>query len=220
MNKDAEVHTLCLLSYWMKDADFNASCADLCFEFSAHGVGTKQSTSTLKLIDSDEKQRTVQGVSGWRRCVLYADLAAQMAVEGRCSDKGSEGERLLQMLRDDAVQIGSINAETLGRYVSLGRRCKDRIIITTLQCWEALCKRDMLVDSVTTLRHVFSSTEHNDSLAMILRTLMMEQRAGLRTKMDTPRSRNEPKHPTNIAKGIVLRKQLLDFILASFSRAR
>ena len=48
MNKDAEVQVLCLLAYWLNDLDFNASCADLCFEFSSYGVGSKQSTSTLK----------------------------------------------------------------------------------------------------------------------------------------------------------------------------
>ena len=172
----------------------------------------------MQLIDCEEKERTVQGVSGWRRCVIYADLASQMASEGRCADKGSEGERLMQMMREDGVQIGSFNAETLGRYVSLGRRCKDRTILTTLQSWEALCKRDMLLDAVTTVRHVFGSTDDNDTLARILRTLMMEQRAGLRTKLETPRSRNEPRHPTNIAKGIVLRNQLLDFLGVSFPK--
>ena len=126
--------------------------------------------------------------------------------------------KVMQVMHEDGIQIGSFNAETLGRYVSLGRRCKDRTILTTLQSWETLCKRDMLLDVVTTVRHVFGSTDDNDTLARILRTLMMEQRVGLRTKLETPRSCNEPRHPANIAYGIVLRNQLLDFLGVSFPK--
>ena len=77
MNKDAEVQVLCLLAFWLKDADLNAPCADICFEFSSYGVASKQSTSMLELIDFDEEERAIQGVNGWRRSVIYADLAVQ-----------------------------------------------------------------------------------------------------------------------------------------------
>ena len=49
-NKDAEVHTLCLLAYWLQKPQILAACADLVFDFQSAGLGTKQTVFTLRLL--------------------------------------------------------------------------------------------------------------------------------------------------------------------------
>ena len=217
-NKDGEVHVLCLIAYWLGSKDFTDLCADLAFEFSGYGIGSKAMTSVLKLIERDDKARAVEGCSAWRHAHFISEIADRMNAEGRKSEIKNEGERLLISLREDGVSVGNYNAETLKRYTSLGRRCKEPAILSLLQCWEAHCKRDMLLDNVTTLRAVFSAVEQTEHLQLVIKTLMMEQLAGIRTALVVPRSKNEPKNPTNIARAIVIKKTFFTILSTKFPR--
>jgi hypothetical protein len=100
MNKDAEVHVLCLLAYWLKSDEVNNACADLAFEFQWGGVGSKAKTGTLKLIDEDDKKRKVQGLCGWRRCLFYGDLLAGLTSENRF-----EGHNPLHMRNNSLISL-------------------------------------------------------------------------------------------------------------------
>ena len=71
-DKDAEVQTLCLVAFWWKNVKVSAACADLTFDFRALGLGSKQRTATLKLLDNDDKFRTVIGIIGWRKVSMVA----------------------------------------------------------------------------------------------------------------------------------------------------
>ena len=83
MNKDAEVHALCLIAYWVQSEAVTKACADLAFEFQQGGVGSKAKTGSLKLIDDDDKKRKVQGLCGWRRCLFYGDILNGIISEDR-----------------------------------------------------------------------------------------------------------------------------------------
>ena len=50
--------------------------------------------------------------------------------------------------------------------------------------WEYHEQRNTLVDNITVLRGVLSACSDNDELEFILKTLFLEQRCGLRNKLD------------------------------------
>ena len=66
-DKDAEVQTFCLVAFWCIDPMVAAACADLTFDFKELGLGSKQVTATLKLLDNEDKLRTDLGINGWRQ---------------------------------------------------------------------------------------------------------------------------------------------------------
>ena len=210
VNKDAEVHLMCLIAYWAQDARINAAFADLTFDFQNVGLGTKQKTATLRQLDNEEKLKTVASISGWRRLVLYADLAAAMQQENRCASHGSEAARLLVMLKEDNLDVKHIQTDTMARYLALGRRCLAPAVKQLLMQWESLCKRDCLIDNVTTLRGTFTASDNDDDMCYILLTLMLQQRSGLRKQLLTPKSHSDSRMPGNIAKSILLRRNLLN----------
>ena len=124
------------------------------------------------------------------------------------------------MLTEDGVNPGKINGDTMKRYIALGRRVGNGNVKSILSKWEAGNKRETLVDVLSTLRGVCSATDNDDELATILKELMLQQRAGLRRQLTTPRSHNDQCTPVNIAKGIILRNHLYTHVLASFPNTR
>ena len=215
VTKDAEVHLMCLIAYWAQDEKINAALADLTFDFQNVGLGTKQKTATLRQLDNEEKLKTVSGISGCRRVVLYADLAEAMQQEGRCAGQGCEAARLLALMKEDDLDVKHIQTDTMARYIALGRRCLTPSVKKLLMQWESLCKRDCLIDPVTTLRGTFTASDNDDDLCYILQTLMLQQRSGLRRQLITPKSHNDNRTPANVAKSILLRKNILNHMSQS-----
>ena len=218
-DKDAEVQTLCLVAFWCKNEQVSAACADLTFDFRALGLGSKQRTATLKLLDVEDKFRAVMGISGWRKVALYHDISKMMIAEGRFADKGvDQGERLITLLKEDGADPGKINADTMKRHIALGRRVCDENVKAIILKWLLGNKRETLVDAISVLRGVCSATENDADLATILKELMMQQRAGVRRQLVTPRSNNDQCTPVNISKGIILRNNLYTHVLAIFPK--
>ena len=58
-NKDAEIHALCLLIYWMENEHVTAAGADLIFEHTHGGTGSRAATTALRLINEEEAARQV-----------------------------------------------------------------------------------------------------------------------------------------------------------------
>ena len=81
--------------------------------------------------------------------------------------------------------------------------------------WESLCKRDCLIDNVSTLRGTFTASDNDDDMCYILQTLMLQQRSGLRRQLITPKSHSDSRMPGTIAKSILLRRNLLKHISQS-----
>ena len=206
---------MCLIAYWAQDEMINAALTDLTFDFQNVGLGTKQKTATLRQLDNEEKLKTVSSISGWRRVVLYADLADAMQQEGRCVGHGTEAARLLVLMKEDNLEVKHIQTDTMTRYIALGRRCLAPSVKKLLIQWEALCKRDCLIDNVTTLRGTFAASDNDDDMYYILQTLMLQQRSGLRTQLVTPKSNSDSRIPANIAKSILLRRNLLNHLSQS-----
>ena len=217
-DKDAEVQAMCLVAYWCNNSRVSDAFADLTFEFRHHGSGSRSLTATLKLAENEDKKRSVIGLSGWRKVCLYFDLTQMMLDEGRFIDGADQGDRLIKLLTEDGVSPGKINADTMKRYIQLGRRCGNDIVKNSLQKWEALNKRDSLVDGITVLRGVCSATENDVELGTILKEMMMQQRANLRKQLITPRSHNDHVTPVNVAKGILLRNFIYTHVLHSFPK--
>ena len=217
-DKDAEVQAMCLVAYWCKNPAVSEAFADLTFEFKNHGVGSRALTATLKLCENENNLRSVLGLSGRRQVCVYSDLVEMMLREGRFTDGADVGDRLLKVLKEDGVFPGKINADTMKRYINLGRRCGNAAVKSCFEKWEALNKRNSLVDGITVLRGVCSSTENDVELAAILKELMMQQRANLRKQLTTPKSHNDSVTPANVAKGILLRNFIYTHVLHSFPK--
>ena len=217
-DKDAEVQAMCLVAYWCKIPQVSEAFADLTFEFRYNGTGSRSLTATLKLCENEDNLRSVLGLSGRRKVCVYSDLVQMMLDEGRFTDGADVGDRLIKVLNEDGVSPGKLNADTMKRYIHLGRRCGNDIVKSCLEKWEALNRRDSLVDGITVLRGVCSSTENDVELGTILHELMLQQRAGLRKQLITPRSHNDAVTPANIAKGILLRNFIYTHVLRSFPK--
>ena len=86
--------------------------------------------------------------------ILYNDLAASQVADGRLMDTpGTEADRLLALMKADKVDSQTlVKADTMRRYLSMGRRLNNPRIKEILYRWEALKKRAVLVDYLTTLR--------------------------------------------------------------------
>ena len=72
LNKDAEVHTLCLLIYWTKSQALIDLASDLVFEYVHGGIGSKSTTYSLRLINKEEEKRKATHFIYCRRCRPYA----------------------------------------------------------------------------------------------------------------------------------------------------
>ena len=131
------------------------------------------------------------GMSGWRRVCFYEEISQCQDKECRLMDSGpTEAHRLLKLLKADGVDEKTlVNADTMKRYLALGRRLKAPAIMDILSRWEALSKREMLVDHLTTLRMVCGATENEAELAYVMEVLMLKQSSGLRNKLTIPESK-------------------------------
>ena len=153
LNKDAEIHALSLLIYWMKNPDVTAAGSDLIFEYTHGGVGSHAATAALRLINEEETVRTVRGMSGWRRCVFLNDLMTKVVCDNRYPDLKTDGEQLIRAMMDDGVLDESANEQTIKRYVNLGKRCEKHTDI--LMRWEVFHQRDSLIDNISIVRQIF-----------------------------------------------------------------
>ena len=146
---------------------------------------------------------------GHQRLAKGRHVANMMVLEGRLNDKGADqGERLIHLLKEDGVDPGKINGDTMKRHIPLGRRVCRANVKAILSKLELGNKRETLVDGISVLRGVCSATEHGADLATILNEFMMQQRAGVRRQLVTRRSNNDHCTLVNIAKGIILRHHL------------
>ena len=84
--------------------------------------------------------------------------------------------------------------------------------------WEALVKRDALIDNISVLRQVMIISDKEDDTAYVLNQLFLQQRCGLRTQLAVPRSRNDVRTPANIAKALLIRRNLVIFMKKEFPK--
>ena len=131
----------------------------------------------------------VVAISGWRRLVFFSDFLDSIVADGLYPHLRTEGDKLIQGLKDQGLHDESINENTQKRYLALGKRVQ--LHKQALMRWEMFHQRDTLIDGLTTLRNVFSISDREDDIAFIINELFMQQRAGLRTSLIMPKSKNE-----------------------------
>ena len=146
-------------------------------------------------------------ISGWRRCLHLCDILQSVVLEKRFPKCKTDGEKLLACMKADGVTEEGLNDQTVKRYLSLGKRCEHHT--SQLMKWEAFHHRDALIDNITTLRLVFQISDQEDHMRVVLKDLFMQQRAGIRTSLMTPKSKNEVRAPANISRACIIRQQIL-----------
>ena len=205
-SKDAEVDALCLLMYWTSD-DKQASdrllllASDLVFQGRDLGTGSKVFAAKFELMNAEEKSRDTMAVSGWRKCIFLNDYLDRVVAEGRMADAKSPGERLMKAMSEDCTKIEEWNADTLSRYLQVGRRVAEEKVRKWLIIWETTHKRNTLLDGIMLLRACVGVTNDDDELARLLRNHFLDQRCGLKKSMKAPHKCN----PGSIFKAYILR---------------
>jgi len=216
-HKDAEVHVACLVIYWNECVGacletLRAAVSDVVFDARSMGHKCDFKVNKLKMVQKEDDDRKVMGLSAYRQTVFLTDLAADVASEGRYPDTADEAAKVQKLLHS-CPGAGNWNVDTLKRYLALGRKLKDPTTAAILQRWEYMEQRNALVDGITYLRAVCAYPPHD--LQVILQTMYMEQRAKLRTNRVACRGHNAAT-PGHIAKAVLLRAQVYNHLLHSF----
>jgi hypothetical protein len=169
-------------------------------------------------MEDDEKRRETLGVSASRKCMVLVDYLTKIKGEGRCENAKHDADRILQVLKEDAItSVKNWNADTVRRYLSVGTRCDPPSIKTLLLTWETLEKRNALIDSITVLRACMQATTCEDDLQYVLHALFMEQRCGIRKTMKTASGSNQTT-PANTVKALLARRSLWAHLKALFPK--
>ena len=218
-NKDAEVDALCLLMYWTSDdrqitEKLIQLASDLVFQGRHLGSGSKVFGAKLELINAEEKSREAMAVSGWRKCIFLNDYVDRVESEGRHSDAKSPAERLMKAMAEDCAQIEEWNADTLGRYLQVGRRVAEENVRKWLIIWETTFKRNTLLDGIMLLRACVGVTNDDDELARLLQTLFLDQRCGLKKTLKI----KEKCSPAIVFKAYILRARLFVHLRMCFPK--
>ena len=127
-NKDAEVDGLCLLLFWHSSNNQEvlqrliAVASDLVFEGRRLGSGSKVFAAKFDLMNSDEKSREAEAVSGWRKSIFLSEYLERVQAEGRFATEKKPVDKLMKAMTEDCTKIDGWNQETLDRYLSVGRR--------------------------------------------------------------------------------------------------
>ena len=74
--------------------------------------------------------------------------------------------------------------------------------------WEAFHNRDFVIDTISTARQVFSITDQEQDMSIVLTGLFMEQRSGLRLALIKPKSKSDARDPSNLARAILIRSNI------------
>ena len=152
--------------------------------------------------------REVMAISGWRRLVFYSDFTQTVVAEGKYSNLKADGDKLIQALKDQGLQDPAINDSTQKRYLALGKRVQ--MHKATLMRWEMFHQRECLIDVLSILRLIFAISEREEDIAYILKELFLQQRAGIRSSLVIPRSKNEVRTPQNIGRGMLIKRMVLN----------
>ena len=126
------------------------------------------------------------------------------------------------LLQQSDLKVKTWNVDTVKRLDSAEVR-------SLLDRWEFLEQRNSLVDGITMLRAAVQVASSDEDLVFLLRTLFLEQRAGMRKPMASEsalaqaKSRgrtnsNETRTPTNIMKSILVRRNVYWHLIAVFPK--
>ena len=150
-------------------------------------------------------------ISGWCRLVFLKDFVDSILAEGSYAHLKSDGDKLMQALKDQGLQDTTINETTPKRYLALGKRVQ--LHKNALMRWEMFHQREALMDGLSTLRHVFAISDREEDMAYVINELFMQQRAGLRSSLISPKSKNEVKTPQNVGRSMLIKRMVLNHLM-------
>ena len=211
VDSDAEVDALCLLMYWTRGCKASEErmislASDLVFEGRRMGRGSKFFGARLELMNTAEKRRFTWGVSAWRKCIFLCDYLDRITAECQLSTSRSQGERLMKAIGEDCTTNDDWSADTLNRYLQVGRRVAATKVRKWLSIWETVLKRDSLLDGIQMLRSCIGVTKDDEDLAWLIHLLFLEQRSGLKKSL----SRNSSMSPASLFKPYLLRESIFE----------
>lgn len=230
-SKDAEVAAVCL-AYYMIVGKFVSvedlagtktqlleAFNDIPFDARAMGTGTQYKMNKFGMVQREEEERDVIGMSSARKCIFLTDLASDLEKEG--SPGENDVDKLMNLFKQAKSTLGTWNADTMKRFLQVGRRLvADKDLRRLVQRWEYLEKRNALIDSITVLRTICGQAASNDELYTLMQTVFLEQRCKIRAQFQLSTRSKSLASPLHLVKALVLRRMWLQHLKHTFPKFR
>ena len=128
-HKDAEVVAACLVVYWHKDKGCRQSIlvglSDLAFDARSMGTLSSFKIEKFKIVEKEDADRDVMGLSAYRKCLFLYDLALDVVVENLFPEITDEAQKLVKAFTAAAKGVlSSWNLDTMRRYLGVGKKLK------------------------------------------------------------------------------------------------
>ena len=156
--------------------------SDLVFLGRRLGLGLKVFAAKFDMMNLDEKSRDAMPASSWRQCIFLSEYLARTILEEKHAEMPSAPQRLMKVMTEDCDRnrIQGWSADTLGRFLHIGRCLESEQVKSWLIVAEATFKRNAFLDGILLLRACVGVTQGDDELAKLLQILFLEQRSGLK----------------------------------------
>ena len=140
-HKDAHVMAMCLAVYWHRcESDdvqqaLHKACSDLVLEARKLGHGAAFSGQKLKLVEAEEEQRKVIGLSAYRKCLCLVTVSEQVQKEGLFVEAKSNADKIMMLLQQSDLKVKTWNVDTVKRYLSIGKRLDSAEVRSLIDRW-------------------------------------------------------------------------------------
>ena len=121
---------------------------------------------------------------------------------------------VLAVFKEEGVSLKGWNVDTMRRYLQIARKLTEDVT-AILQRSEILFKREAYLDGITNLRAAVTSCATNEDLVFLINKLVLEQASNIRQCGDKSK-KDHHQTPVNIAKGILLRRDLFAHLSSIF----
>ena len=239
-NKDAEIAAVNLMLYWhrgetttLKDKLWLA-LSDLAFDARSMGTGCTFKMKVFEEIDAENKARDVVGLSAANTCKFLADMALDAlkttpiaSPTKNAAVASASGEPEVASTEDLSSALHKVFAnaksllakewksETIARYLSIGHRLCAPGIPEVITQWEFTNQRNTLIDGITVLRACVGAAQTDIELLTLLKTLFLEQNAGIRLSIGKSSRSKSNLTPYNICRSILVRRQVFVHVQCS-----
>jgi hypothetical protein len=115
-------------------------------------------------MEEEERRRQVMGMSATGKCLILVNLSGMLKSEGG----SGEGGKVLSCLKAKGIKLEGWYAETMVRYITVGRTIKAVPGLAELmEQWEFQLGRQAALDSITALRALAGLKVHHDDILYI-----------------------------------------------------
>ena len=99
------------------------------------GHGAAFSGQKLKLVEAEEEQRKVIGLSAYRKCLYLVTVSEQVQKEGLFMEAKSNADKIMMLLQQSDLKVKTWNVDTVKRYLSIGKRLDSAEVRSLLDRW-------------------------------------------------------------------------------------